>query len=112
MKPHWNLHEYISTLLSGIMAFSMFAGLPFADSAGDSDSVFQTRKSLNLEAEPLTASAASNLRRPINNESPAWIGFLVRYGGKVPILNPLETLYLYNEAAEFSAASLCFYALV
>lgn len=60
-----------AALLSGVMAFGMLAGLPFAGNTDDS--VLRTLKNLSLDAEPMTASAAGNFRRPINNESPAWI---------------------------------------
>lgn len=67
------IRKLICSVLSCALLIGQMGGLS-APRAGDA-SVDQVLSSLSLDVQPLSASAAvsSNFRRPINNESPAWI---------------------------------------
>ncbi len=70
------LKKLCAAFMTGVMAFGTLTGVPFSNTVkgSDSNAILQALNSLSLDAEPFTASAAnSNFRRPINNESPAWI---------------------------------------
>ena len=73
MKFKLKLKKIFAALVTGFMAVSMLAGIPSSYMDGNSNGILQTFEKMSLNAEPFTASAASNFRRTVNNESPMWI---------------------------------------
>lgn len=73
MKLKLKFKKIFAALVTGFMAVSMLAGIPSSYTDGNSNGILQTFEKMSLNAEPFTASAASNFRRTLNNESPMWI---------------------------------------
>ena len=73
MKLKLKFKKIFAALVTGFMAVSMFAGIPSSYTDGNSNGILQTFEKMSLNAGPFTASAASNFRRTVNNESPMWI---------------------------------------
>ena len=71
------LKKLCAALMSGVMAVGMFTGIPSFKSTSNTneESAKQALETIFSGVEPMEVSAAvsSNFRRPINNESPAWI---------------------------------------
>ncbi|MDE6020791.1 MAG: carbohydrate-binding protein [Ruminococcus sp.] len=71
-----NLKKMYAALMSGIMAMGMFTGIFSLKKSADinGNSAKTVLENIFPSVEPMEVSAASsNFRRPINNESPAWI---------------------------------------
>ena len=73
MKLKLKFKKIFAALVTGFMAVSMLAGIPSSYTDGNSNGILQTFEKMSLNAEPFTASAVSNFRRTVNNESPMWI---------------------------------------
>lgn len=73
MKLKLKFKKIFAALVTGFMAVSMLAGIPSSYTDGNSNGILQTFEKMSLNAEPFPASAASNFRRIVNNESPMWI---------------------------------------
>ena len=73
MKLKLKFKKIFAALVTGFMAVSMLAGIPSSHTDGNSNGILQTFEKMSLNVEPFTASAASNFRRTVNNESPMWI---------------------------------------
>lgn len=67
------LNKLYAGLISGAMGLSLITtALPSSQTLQD-NCFLKTFESLSLKAEPITASAASSLRRPCSSQAPMWI---------------------------------------
>ena len=73
MKIKLKFKKIFVTLIAIFLAVSMLSGIPLSYTGGNSNGILQIFENLSLDAEPITALAASNFRRTVNNESPMWI---------------------------------------
>lgn len=71
-----NFKKMCAVLMSGVMAMGIFTGTFSLKKSADinGNSAMTVLEDIFPSVEPMKVSAASsNFRRPINNESPAWI---------------------------------------